>query len=86
MKMIIAVLAMVFAVAACTPTEKGAAIGGAGGALVGGLATNSVGGAVVGGAAGAVAGALIGRASESGMCRYEDQYGRVYTARCPSGY
>lgn len=86
MKAIIAVLSLVFAIAACTPTEKGAAIGGAAGAAIGGLATDSVGGAVVGGAAGAVAGALIGRASESNMCRYRDRYGRVYTARCPAGY
>ena len=86
MKMIIAVLSLVFAVAACTPTEKGAAIGGGTGALIGGLATDSVGGAVIGGAAGAVAGALIGRASEQGQCRYRDRDGRVYTARCPRGY
>lgn len=86
MKMVLAALSMVFAVAACTPTEQGAALGGATGAVIGGLATDSVGGAVVGGAAGAVAGALIGRASESNMCRYRDRYGRVYTARCPAGY
>lgn len=86
MKMLIAALSLVFAVAACTPTEQGATIGGASGAVIGGLATDSVGGAVVGGAAGAVAGALIGRASESGQCRYRDEYGRVYTARCPRGY
>jgi len=41
---------------------------------------------VVGGAAGAIAGALIGRATESGQCRYRDRHGRVYVARCPRGY
>ena len=61
MKKVLAAISIMFAVAACTPTEQGAA-------------------------AGAVAGALIGRASESNQCRYRDQYGRVYTARCPSGY
>ncbi|TIR84116.1 MAG: hypothetical protein E5X04_02035, partial [Mesorhizobium sp.] len=67
--------------------EKGAAIGGLGGAAVGAAVANDpVEGAVVGGAVGAVAGALIGRASESGKCRYRDRYGRVYIARCPSGY
>ena len=46
---------------ACTTTQRtvsGAAIGGAGGALVGG-AIGGYGGAVVGGAGGAAAGALI---------------------------
>ncbi|WEK05821.1 MAG: hypothetical protein P0Y65_06080 [Candidatus Devosia phytovorans] len=46
---------------ACTSTQRtvsGAAIGGAGGALVGG-ALGGYGGAIVGGAGGAAAGALI---------------------------
>ena len=46
---------------ACTTTQRtvtGAAIGGAGGALVGG-AVGGYGGAIVGGAGGAAAGALI---------------------------
>ncbi len=86
MKKMLAVVGMVLGIAACTPTEQGATIGGATGAAIGGLASNSVGGAIIGGAAGAVAGALIGRASESGYCRYRDRYGRTYTARCPAGY
>lgn len=46
---------------ACTTTQRtvsGAAIGGAGGALVGG-AVGGYGGAIIGGAGGAAAGALI---------------------------
>lgn len=75
-------------VAACTPTQQGATIGGAGGAAIGAaVANNSVEGAVIGGAAGAIAGALIGRASEgSNQCVYRDEYGRRYTAACPRGY
>ena len=30
------------------------------------------------------AGALVGRASEPGMCIYEDSYGNRYSAECPS--
>ncbi|CDX26001.1 YMGG-like glycine zipper-containing protein [Mesorhizobium sp. VK24D] len=79
--------AVVAALTACSQTEKGAAIGGLGGAAVGAaVANNPTQGAVVGGAVGAIAGALIGHASESGQCRYRDRYGRVYIARCPAGY
>ncbi|WP_040592326.1 YMGG-like glycine zipper-containing protein [Mesorhizobium metallidurans] len=80
-------LALLIPLGACSQTEKGAAVGGLGGAAIGAaVAEDPVEGAVVGGAAGAVAGALIGRASESGQCRYRDRYGRVYVARCPQGY
>ncbi|RRI02696.1 glycine zipper 2TM domain-containing protein [Mesorhizobium tamadayense] len=79
--------AVLVALSACSQTEKGAAIGGLGGAAVGAaVANNPTEGAVVGGAVGAIAGALIGHASESGQCRYRDRYGRVYIARCPAGY
>ena len=50
-----------FSLTACTTTQRtvsGAAIGGAGGALVGG-AVGGYGGAIIGGAGGAAAGALI---------------------------
>ena len=81
-QMIIAIFAVLFAVA-CTPTERGATVGGLAGAAVGGAVTGDIGGAAVGGAVGAVAGALVGRASEPGLCVYEDRYGRRYTASCP---
>lgn len=73
----------------CTASEKGAVIGGAGGAAIGsavaapGLRTQ---GALIGGAVGAVSGALIGRASERGQCYYRDQNGRRIVAECPRGY
>ncbi|MDP2121190.1 MAG: YMGG-like glycine zipper-containing protein [Hoeflea sp.] len=68
---------------ACTATERGTAIGGASGAAVGAVvASNPLQGAVIGGAVGAVAGNLIGRASEPGVCIYEDRNGRRYQAAC----
>jgi hypothetical protein len=80
-------MALLVPLGACSQTEKGAAVGGLGGAAVGAaVAGDPVEGAVIGGAVGAVAGALIGRASESGQCRYRDRYGRVYVARCTQGY
>jgi phage tail tape-measure protein len=81
------ILVLATALGACSQTEKGAAIGGLGGAAVGAaVANNPVQGAVVGGAVGAIAGALIGRANEPGECRYRNRHGRVYIARCPRGY
>jgi hypothetical protein len=82
MKKILIVVAVAAGVAGCTQTEKGAAIGGLGGAAIGTAITGDAGGAIVGGVAGATAGALIGNASEPGKCRYRDRYGRVYIARC----
>ncbi|MCA0015242.1 hypothetical protein LB561_04945 [Mesorhizobium sp. B292B1B] len=87
MKKIMTILVLTAALGACSQTEKGAAVGGLGGAAIGAaVAGDPVQGAVVGGAVGAVAGALIGRASEPGRCRYRDSRGRVYIDRCPSGY
>lgn len=87
MKKIMAILVMATALGACSQTEKGAAVGGLGGAAIGAaVAGNPVEGAVVGGAVGAVAGALIGRANEPGECRYRDRRGRPYIDRCPRGY
>ena len=87
MRNILVVLSMLVPLAACSQTEKGAAVGGLGGAAIGAaVAGNPVQGAIVGGAVGAVAGAVIGHASEAGQCRYRDQNGRVYIARCPDGY
>ncbi|WP_315926335.1 YMGG-like glycine zipper-containing protein [Mesorhizobium sp. SP-1A] len=87
MKKTLVLLALLLPLGACSQTEKGAAIGGLGGAAVGAaVAGDPVQGAVIGGAVGTVAGALIGNASERGQCRYRDRYGRVYVARCPRGY
>ena len=88
MKKLILLLPFVVASAACTPTQQGAAIGGASGAAIGALASgNKVEGAIIGGAVGTVAGALIGRAAEgSNQCIYRDEYGRRYIAPCPRGY
>lgn len=69
MKNALIVLAVLAPITACSQTERGAAIGGLGGAAVG-AAVASPGvraeGALIGGAVGALAGALIGRASEPG--------------------
>lgn len=88
MKKLILLVPFVLALGACTPTQQGAAVGGAGGAAIGALASgNKVEGAIVGGAVGTIAGALIGRASEgANQCVYRDEYGRRYTAACPRGY
>ncbi|TIX01928.1 MAG: hypothetical protein E5V59_03225 [Mesorhizobium sp.] len=87
MKMTLLILILLIPLAACSRTEKGAAVGGLGGAAIGAAVANDpVEGAVVGGAVGAIAGAVIGHASEAGQCRYRDRYGRVYVARCPAGY
>jgi hypothetical protein len=62
----------------------GAVVGGVGGAALGTLAGgNDVRNAIIGGAVGAVAGTLIGASQDrQGYCRYRDQYGRIYEARC----
>jgi hypothetical protein len=88
MKKLFIALALIVPLAACTPTEKGAVIGGASGAAIGAaVANDSTEGAIIGGAVGGVAGALIGRAAERrGYCEYRDRRGRVYVDRCPSGY
>ncbi|MEO5756791.1 MAG: YMGG-like glycine zipper-containing protein [Mesorhizobium sp.] len=87
MKKTLLIMSLLIPLAACSQTEKGAAVGGLGGAAIGAaVAGDPVQGAVVGGAVGAIAGAVIGHASESGQCRYRDHHGRVYIARCPDGY
>lgn len=72
--------------AACSQTEKGAAVGGVSGAVIGGAVTGDVSGAAVGGAVGAVAGALIGSANEPGQCYYRNRYGERVMDDCPSDY
>jgi hypothetical protein len=85
MKKILIVLVVAAGVAGCTNTEKGAVIGGAGGAAVGALVAphNRAAGALIGGIAGTAAGALIGAATEPGKCKYRDRNtGEIYVARC----
>jgi len=83
MKKFIVAIAIVGALASCTATEKGTAIGAGTGAVIGGVATNSWGGAAVGAVAGGVVGNLIGRSHERrGYCIYRDRYGNRYEARC----
>lgn len=93
MKKLMLGLALLIPLAACTNAEKGAVVGGLGGAALGTAAGgNDTRNALIGGAVGAVAGALVGKAMDSngnardGWCRYRDEYGRIYEARCPSGY
>lgn len=87
MKKILALSLVVAAVAGCSPTQQGAAIGAGTGAAIGAVASGSIEGALVGAAIGGVAGAVIGRVSEnSNNCHYRDRYGRKYTAKCPSNY
>jgi len=70
--------------AGCSNTERGAVIGGAGGAALGTLAGgNDVRNALIGGVVGTAAGALIGASTErQGYCRYRDRYGHTYEAPC----
>jgi hypothetical protein len=84
MRNLIIALAAVASLAGCTNAEKGAVIGGAGGAALGTLAGgNDVRNALIGGAVGAVAGTLIGASMDrQGYCRYRDQYGKIYEAPC----
>lgn len=83
LKKIVIVTATIGALASCTPTEKGTAIGAGTGAVIGGAVSNSWGGAAVGAVAGGLAGALIGHSTERrGYCVYRDRYGRTYEARC----
>lgn len=86
MRNILLAMVAIAALTGCSQTEKGAVIGGLGGAAVGGAISGDAGGAIVGGAIGATAGALIGNANEPGRCYYRDSRGRRYIARCPAGY
>ena len=80
-KTIIAAAAMM-ALAGCTTAERDTVAGGAIGAGIGALATGDAGGAIAGGAIGAGTGYLLGRATRQGWCRYRDNQGRIYEARC----
>ena len=65
----------------CTTTQKGAALGGLGGATVGGIighqSDHGVAGAAIGGAVGAVGGMLVGEHMDKKFCPV---CGRAYTS------
>ncbi len=63
-----------------TRAERGAVIGGAGGAAVGAIASGTVGGAVIGGAAGAAAGYVIGKNTHP--CWRTNIFGQRYKGWC----
>lgn len=72
-------------IAACTPAEQNAAIGGLGGAAVGAAISSDSDrekGAVVGAIVGVAASQLLGPAQKPGQCYYKDQYGNKYIAAC----
>lgn len=73
-------LVVVFAVTACTSTEKNVGVGAVAGAAIGGIAGGTE-GALIGGALGAGAGYLV-RRLENGNCQYRNSKGRIYTAPC----
>ncbi|MDH7785349.1 outer membrane lipoprotein SlyB [Ochrobactrum sp. 19YEA23] len=86
---LLAVCSIAIATAACTTDDRRTAGYGVGGAAIGGLAGAAIGGdtrgALTGAAIGAAAGTLVGVAqTRNGVqyCRYRDQHGRVFEARC----
>ncbi|MER8487563.1 glycine zipper family protein [Mesorhizobium australicum] len=93
----VAAVLMAAALAGCAQTEgqqragTGALIGGAGGALVGQAIGGNTKSTVIGAASGALLGAVVGSATtpqrrEDQLCRYQDRYGRIYTAPCDDRY
>ena len=72
---------LVIAAIGCTTTEKGAALGGLGGATIGGIighqSDHGVAGAAIGGAVGTVGGMLVGEHMDKKFCPV---CGRAYTA------
>ena len=83
MRKVVFALMAVGLLAGCTNAEKGAVIGGVGGAAVGGLVSGDAGGAAVGALIGGVGGYLIGKSADHpGYCRYRDQNNRIYEDRC----
>ena len=82
MKKVLMLALVGLSIASCTPTEQGAGIGAASGAIIGGAVTGNVRGAAIGG----VSGAVIGSVQEQpGQCYYRDRYGRRYIDDCPRG-
>lgn len=80
-KWILCLLMSVMALTGCTTTEKGAAVGGLGGAALGGIighqSDHGVEGAAIGGAVGAVGGMLVGEHADKKFC---PECGRNYPA------
>lgn len=86
------------ALAGCeTQTESqqrattGALVGGAGGALVGQAIGGNTQSTLIGAGAGALLGAVVGSSTTpqprgQQLCRYQDRYGRIYTAPCDDRY
>jgi uncharacterized protein YcfJ len=77
----LAVALIVLVFAGCTTTQKGAAVGGLGGATLGGIighqSGNDIAGAAIGGVAGTVGGMLVGEHMDKKFC---PACGRTYTA------
>ncbi|RUT35148.1 hypothetical protein EMQ25_04170 [Arsenicitalea aurantiaca] len=84
MHKLLIIIAAVFALAACTPTQQSAAVGGGVGAVIGGVATGNVAGAAVGAVVGAAAGTVVATVANSNRCVYSDGRGGTYTDRCPA--
>lgn len=83
---IFVVMAGALALAGCSATERGAAIGAGTGAVVGGLASGTVTGAAIGAGVGGISGALIGRVADSQTrCVYEYPNGDRFIDDCPQG-
>ncbi|WP_280821861.1 glycine zipper 2TM domain-containing protein [Pseudaminobacter soli (ex Li et al. 2025)] len=87
----VAISALPSNTAGCSQTEQsagtGALVGGAGGALVGQAIGRDTKSTVTGAGAGALLGAVVAGSGSSQprgqeMCRYQDRYGRIYTAPC----
>ena len=74
-------IALAIATAGCTTTQKGAALGGLGGATIGGIighqSDHDVEGAAIGGAIGAVGGMVVGEKMDKKFC---PECGRNFTA------
>jgi phage tail tape-measure protein len=84
------IAAAALSLAACTPTQQGAAVGAGAGAIVGAATTGSVVGTAVGagigGVVGAAAGNMLGRVEGSrDQCIYERPNGTRYVDTCPRG-
>jgi len=90
---------MTLAITACSQTAQqqratgGAALGAAGGALVGQAIGGNTESTLIGAGAGALLGAVLAtsggpqpRDRDREMCRYQDRYGRIFTAPCDERY
>lgn len=88
MHKILIIAATALSLAACTSTEKGAAVGAVGGGLVGAAVSGNAVGAAVGAGIGAVTGAAAGEllgynGNSRTECVYRRTDGTQFIARCP---